>query len=172
MRKKNNKQKKQRNIYSNDIAEIVRKNKYVPRKINSDIYLKLYHRYYCNYSETYFKVQRIYLVNNIEYYSVNYSNNMGAELSGPYNVDYELLTDYRNVEKENIINSNNSYYGREIKYWFFINNIDLNDPKYSEFWSFLNPNNKRTISDDKLYFVNAVEVNNMYKNCTITIDNG
>ena len=58
------------------------------------------------------------------------------------------------IEKVDLINSEKSYTGAEIKYWFLMNNIDLESgSQYAGFWSFLNPCSKNLLIDNKFYYV-------------------
>lgn len=164
-----------RNIYPEKLSNFIRNsdNNYIPRKLKTDERLRLYKRYWSLYSDDCFKVDKVYFIDSIEYYSVKYSNLLYGEISFPVDSDYiyELHNDRNNIKDiNNIINTKSSFLGSEIKYWFYINNIDLTSNKYSGFWSFLDPSSKSLISDNKYYFLYASYDNDIYKDCKISLD--
>lgn len=164
---------KKRFIFSKQLADIVLDNNYIPRRIKSNEHLKQYHRYWSSYSQVFCKVLDIYYIKNREYYSVKMQNSLFGELSYPLVKDYifELIIDYKNLKNTWIINNPKigSLSGAEIRYWFFIKNIDL-DNKYSGFWSYLDYNSKSCISDDKYYYVKIVVDDRGNKKFKISID--
>ena len=141
-------------VYPDELEKEIIKNKYIPRKCRELEHLKLYHRYYTTRYGV-FKVENIESIKGIEYYFIKYNNGkLFGVISHPItDTIYELLHDYDEIEKVNLINSNKSYSGAEIKFWFVINNINFKDQKYDGFLSFLNANSKNIISDSKYYFV-------------------
>ena len=148
---------------------------YIPRHIKFNEHLRLYRRYFVTcFGDDCIKVDEIYDVEGVEYYFVKYPNSLYGTISFPLdnNYTYELLIDKKDIKNiDNIINTKVSYTGAEIKYWFFIHNIDLSSEKYIGFWSFLNPNSKNVISDDKYYFVKSIkEENGIYIDCRISLD--
>lgn len=148
---------------------------YIPRHIKFKEHLRLYRRYWVNYfDDECIKVDQIYEVDGIEYYSVKCTNCLYETITYPLdcNYTYELMIDKKDIKNiESIINTNISYTGAEIKYWFFMNKIDLSSEKYIGFWSFLNPNSKNLISDDKYYFVKSVlDTNGNLIKCKISLD--
>lgn len=164
-----------RNIYPEKLSNLIgyNNNSYIPRKLKIDERLRLYKRYWTSYSNDCFKVDKVYFIDGIEYYSVKYSNLLHGEISFPVDSDYiyELHTDRNNIKSiNNIINTKASFLGSEIKYWFHVNNIDLSSIKYSGFWSFLDPNSKSVISDNKYYFLFASYDNDIYSDCKISLD--
>lgn len=156
-----NQNNQRRFIFSKQLSDIVLENHYIPRKIKHNEHFKQYHRYWSSFSEVYCKVLDIYFIKNIEYYSVKLQNSLFSELSYPLPDDYifELLVDYKDLEHSWIINNFKlgSLTGAEIRYWFFIKDIDLNDPEYDGFWSYLDYTSKSSISDDKYYFVKMID---------------
>lgn len=160
-------------IYHKKLVSFIKEYpQYIPNRINREDSLKLYHRYWTPSCATeYFKVQQIYTVDNIEYYSVKYSNLLHAEIPHPLNDDviYDLLIDKNNIWDKNIIDTelNTSYLGCEIKYWFFLqrsNSLVRDFEKY-----LLSPIS--TISDSKYYFVLAdMSKDNTYDNCRMVQD--
>lgn len=163
------------NIYPPKLQELLQSKKeiYIPRKMTSGENLKLYHRYWSSFDNTYMKVDRIYLINNIEYYSVKYPDKLYGEISYPLNTEYmfELSSDKTNIYfLDDIINTPISLLGSEIRFWFYINKIDFNNTKYNGFWAFLDYNSKSSICDDKYYYVKAIESSNNNFDCRISID--
>jgi hypothetical protein len=141
-------------VYPVELEQEIRNNNYIPRKCKPKERLKLYHRYWSS-SYGIFKVDDINFIRGVEYYYIKFdSNRMLAVISYPITDNiYELLHDYDKIETKTIINSNKSFTGAEIKFWFVKNKINFADPKYDGFLSFLSINSKNIISDSKFYFV-------------------
>ena len=163
-----------KHIYPEKLEEFIKEgHNYIPRKLKFREHLKLFKRYWLCYSDSYLKVDQIYNIENVEYYSVKFPNSLFGQISYPLDEDstFELMLDSNNVENvDNIINTKVSYSGAEIKFWFFIKNIDMNSEKYCGFWSFIEPNSKSVISDDKYYFLYAFYSNDIYKKCKVSLD--
>jgi hypothetical protein len=162
-------------IYPKHVAEYISisKNNYIPRHIKENEHLKQFHRYLDIYDNFPFKVEEVQYISDTEYYNVRYPDYLYAEIPFPLSSYYimELLHDNNGIESlDNIINSRKSFTGAEIKYWFFIHRIDIEDKKYCGFWSFINPNSKNVISDDKYYFIKGDYEDDMYKKCKISLD--
>lgn len=132
---------------------------YVPKKLNNKEHLKLFHKYFSLEEKSPFKVEKVYEINGIEYYSIKYIlNHQYALISYPVDVNsyYELILDRNKLNEIDIINDSSLFlYGSEIKYWFFINNIDLDNKKYIGFRTFILYNHNNTISDSKQYTIKA-----------------
>ena len=143
-----------RSIYPPKLEEYIRKNKYIPRKVRDNEHLKLYHRYWLEDYNEVVKVDDIFIVRCVEYYSIR-CKSMVSCISAPVpKYTYELLHNKEGIEKVDLINSEKSYTGAEIKYWFLMNNIDLESgSQYAGFWSFLNPCSKNLLIDNKFYYV-------------------
>lgn len=144
-----------KHIYSEALEEEVINTRYIPRKFRENEKLKLYHKYWVPEFGGTIKVHEIEYINGIPYYFIKFNWNMSANITYPCNYTdmYELLHNYDNIEKENIINSSKSYSGAEIKFWFIVNKIDFDDPQYRGFWSFLDDNSMSVVADNKYYFV-------------------
>ena len=160
-------------IYNDKLEDFIKKHpQYIPNRINSVDNLKLYHRYWAStFPDDYFKVQQIYTIDNIEYYSVKYSNSLYAEIPYPLNDDeiYDLLVDKNNIRHKNIIceNLNTSYLGCEIKYWFFLQRSNSLIGSFDKYLL----SSKSIISDNKYYFVLAdLHKDNTYHNCRMVQD--
>ena len=102
-------------VYPDELEKEIIKNKYIPRKCRELEHLKLYHRYYTTIYGV-FKVENIESIKGIEYYFIKYNNGkLFGVISHPItDTIYELLHDYDEIEKVNLINSNNIYSGAEI----------------------------------------------------------
>lgn len=161
------------NIYPKKLIEFLNStsNKYIPKKINKYDRLKLYRKYWTSFNDLFFKVMNIYDVDGIEYYSVKYKDMLNGEISYPISDDniYELIIDRKHLDQINIINNKKAYSGADIKYWFFIHNIDLDSPKYRNFIQFIYPNSNSCICDHKYYRVFANRINNIYVDCKIKL---
>lgn len=141
-------------VYPDKLKKEILKNKYIPRRCRELEHLKLYHRYYSTVYGV-FKVENIESIDGRDYYFIKYHNSkLFAAISYPItDTIYELLHDYDEIEKVDLINSDKSYTGAEIKFWFVANCIDFKDSNYDGYLSFLNANSKNIISDNKYYFV-------------------
>lgn len=159
-------------IYPQKLEELVKDNKYIIRKLAPGEKLKRYHRYWCTYSESFFKVIDIYNIDEYEYYTIKYQNTLYGEITYPDNeIIYELLIDYHNIASINdIVNNRISYTGAEIKHWFVMNQDKLLSEKYENFYPFLTVFSKSQISDDKSYFLYADKSDNVYKDCKVSLD--
>jgi hypothetical protein len=164
-------------IYDEDIEELLRSKNYIyfPRKLKKHDHLKLYKKYYSTFSNTYFKVHQIYYTENTEYYSIKYlDTRLFAEISYPYELDYlyELLTDRKDIiHIPNIINTDISYTGAEIKLWFFYQQEQHKFSKYYKFKPLIDKNSDSVICDEKYYFVYADKsLEGNYYNCRILLD--
>jgi len=147
-------------IYPNELVEIVRKFNYVPRRLSKNEHLKLYHRYWIPDMGGMIKVKDIWRIGKTEYYIVKYKGDLSICFSYPldeYSGTYELLHDYDNISKKEIINDDNFYTGAEIKYWFVVNH----QKSHEKFGKFLTINSKLLIQDSKKYKV-IIDKNNKY----------
>ena len=143
-----------RSIYPPKLEEYIRKNKYIPRKVRDSGRLKLYHRYWLEDYNEVVKVDDIFIVRCVEYYSIRCKSMVSCIPAPVPKYTYELLHNKEGIEKVDLINSEKSYTGAEIKYWFLMNNIYLEfGSQYAGFWSFLNPCSKTLLIDNRFYYV-------------------
>ena len=160
-------------IYPEKLEQFLKNNTYyIPRQVSQGEHLRQYHRYWLAVSEEYIKVKDIYLVKDVEYYTIKYNKSMFGTLSYPVEeISYELLIDRINLRNiKEIVNTRVSYSGAQIKYWFFIHRDELDYHKYEGFLPFLDSSRESEISDDKFYFLFAKDCNNIYKNCKILLN--
>ena len=54
-------------IYSVELADLVKKKQLIPRKINYNEHLKIYKKYWLDESKSYFKVEDSYIIRGNEY---------------------------------------------------------------------------------------------------------
>lgn len=147
-----------RHIYPDDLEEDIRTHKYIPRRCKVDEKLRLNHRYWIPDYKGFVKVYDIFNADGTEYYSVRFDGNMNAAIPHPIDDDfYELLHDYDEIEKQKIINSDKSYSGAEIKFWFVYQKIDLSSKKYKGYWTYFNPDSKYLLVDNKYYKVSYID---------------
>lgn len=161
-----------KNIYPTKLEEFIMKNsQYVPRLMDpDDKQLKLYHRYWFTLAEQYGKVQEVYKIEDIDYYTMKFPESLFGSITFPEEeIIYELLIDKNNLKNINIINTRISYSGAQIRYWFFLHKDELGY-KYKKFWSFIDPNSKSLIIDNKYYFLYANLKDDIYKNCKVVMD--
>ena len=145
-----------KHIYPEELEFEICKSGYIPRLMKNGERLKVFHKYWTSYFGGTIKIIDIDNIFNHYYYYIRYNGKLLGCFPHPLPMiinNYELLHNYNHIEKDNIINSNKSYSGAEIKFWFVKNHIDLDSPKYKGFWSFLNPNSTNVLHDSKYYFV-------------------
>ena len=141
-------------IYPSKLELEIRKNKYIPRQINKRERLKLYHKYYLpDYGII--KVEDIELIEQVEYDFIRYDTIKRGCITHPVdNIGvYELLHNFDDIDKENIINSSKTFSGAEIKFWFVVNKINFDNPNYKGFYQFLDPLSNNLLVDTKYYYV-------------------
>ena len=145
-------------IYPKELGKIVKQYNYIPRVVKRVDEIHRSSKYFCfENSDEPFKVEEIIEVNNQIYFQIKLlDTNKQAVI--PYEKKYtyyELFADKLDIKSiDNIINNGKAYYGSEIKYWFFINDIDLDSLKYNEFLDIVTESGM-TISDKKIYFLKA-----------------
>lgn len=88
-----------------------------------------------------------------------------------YRSDYYIEFDAEKIFKKDIINSESSYTGAEIRYWFFKNNITAFDKKYINFWKYVDSYSPDKIDDRMKYFIQAsVDKEGNYIDCKFLKD--
>lgn len=144
-----------RSIYPNPLVDIIKQHRYIPRKLREGEKLRANHRYWLPYYNGIIKIQEVTKINEIDYYFLTFDNKFNAAIPCPLEVvgGYELLYNFNNIDLVDMINDHKSYTGAEIKFWFVIKNIDLNDGKYAGFWSYLDPRSGNTLIDNKRYYL-------------------
>ena len=138
------------NIFPEELEYIIKKKGFIPRRV-TNARLKPKHKYYIPEYKGIVKVEDIISISNINYYIITYGNGMNgctsAQMTG-----YELLKDYYHIADKNIINSDQSYYGYEIRFWFVKNQIDIHKIKYKGFYKYFTDKDY-IISDFKRYIL-------------------
>lgn len=86
------------------------------------------------------------------------------------NEDYSISRDRRSIYKMDIINHQESFTGAEIVYWFFMNDIDIFNEKYSEFWKYVDRYSKDRVVDRQRYFLRAKLLGGKYVDCKLIKD--
>lgn len=83
--------------------------------------------------------------------------------------DYILEPDTDFIYKERtLINNKKIYTGAEIRYWFYINDIDAFDEVHAEFWKYLDSNSNAYINDTTRYkLVGKMNSEGIYEDCKI-----
>lgn len=144
-----------KHIYTKNMELFLSKRNYIPRRIMQNEPLKLYKRYYCYFDDLYFKIDNIFYIGNQEYYSVKTQNlyySILTEVNNNY--IYEFMIDKNNIiNTKEIINTNISYSGAEIRYWFFLNQDNIDENIFDRFYKFLDMNGKSVINDNKYYYL-------------------
>lgn len=82
--------------------------------------------------------------------------------------DYILVKDYKKAyQKKNIINTDDTYTGAEIIYWFYLQGASILDNKYKGFWEYIDYFSKNRIQDNNQYRVYGTLRHGVWKNCKI-----
>ena len=161
--------------FDNSLEKIIRKKRIIPYQCNPGDKFMRGKWYYDNFYGSLFKVVDVkYKSGNILDYAITksdegYSSYIITPLS-PYE-DYIIDFDKAGLVEENIINSEKSYTGAEIRYWFFMNNIDCFNPKYRYFWTYVDTFSNNRVADKQRYFLYAGMRNNEYIHCRVVKDN-
>ena len=148
------------------------KTTYIPKKLDKGHkYLKQYKKHYTEEfnPDYYFKVLNNYKIEDNVYSEITFSYFMYWCIPNPVQVEniYELSFDIRNVMKEkDLVNSGKSYFGYEIKYWFYKNYKN----KYKEFKEYLEDNSESCINDYNKYILTGTLKSEKYINCKIKIE--
>lgn len=138
--------------------------KYIPRSINRNEELNLYHKYWVKDLKEIFKVTKIeeYFKNQY-YYLEGRNTNQLYTFPLVENEFYEIMINDNDILHQDIINSNESYKGYLIKYWFF----KKSSKKYKEFEKYISYTSDHSIDDNKSYKIEATKIKNSYHNCKI-----
>lgn len=165
-----------KNITYNNIKleGIIRRKHLIPYSLSrTDRYEK--GKYYFNeFSGKIFKVLfvKYYYTGELEGAEIRYEDNMHAYMCTDIDPGYDYRTEIDTKEiykKQDIVNDGNVYSGAEIKYWFFIRNINCFDRRYKEFWHYVDSYSIDQIDDNKYYMITG-DINHVgkYHNCKIT----
>lgn len=145
--------------FNDAIDKEIRKYHLIPHRVTRETLYKKNHIYYSSYWGAIFKVLSVeYDEKTNEFFGayIRYESNYYGMICSELNIDdYELEIDHKKLYKENIVNSNIPYSGAEIRYWFFVNNINGFNPVYRGFWKFVDNTSGHKISDENKYIVCA-----------------
>ena len=160
--------------YDNSLERLIKRKRIIPYQVNpGDKFIKG-KWYYDTYYNSLFKVTEVkYNTGNILDYAITksdegYSSYITTPLS-PYE-DYIIDFDTKDIATMNIINSERSFTGAEIRYWFFMNDINCFDPKYKYFWTYVDTYSNNKVADKQKYFLYAGLKNNVYTKCRVIKD--
>ena len=131
---------------------------------NRDVRYETNRTYYSGYWGECFKVLSVKYSNDgiLEECYVCWENERYGMICSDLDVieDLRLEKDYKEIYKRDIINSDKYYYGAEIIYWFYINGINSLNPKYKNFWIFIDNTSEHRIHDNCKYKLVAKEDKN------------
>ena len=147
------------------------KNILIPKKVpDKQKHFKIHHKYYCKsfVIDSYFKIIDTYKVNEEDYVIMSFSDNRFWTIPNEiYMGDiYELLYNKNDILNQNIINSNKSYFGYEIIYWF----LHKYDYRYFEFIPYIEDEGKSRLNESCKYFLYSEYRNGKFSNIKIKID--
>jgi hypothetical protein len=160
--------------FDNSLEKLIKRKRIIPYQVNPGDRFMKGKWYYDMFFGSLFKVIDVkYKSGNILEYAITksdegYSSYISTPLS-PYE-DYIIDHDINNIAEQDIINTEKSYTGAEIRYWFFINNITCFDPKYRYFWAYVDTYSNNRVSDKQKYFLYAAIRNGVYTHCRVVKD--
>lgn len=159
-------------LFKNKIDQEIRSKKYIPYRVFPHEKYKKGSLYYLEYYDLFLKVLDLNYQNNIlEFiYGRTIDGNLYQYLTLDLSSsDYRLEKDTKELyKKKTIINDDIAYYGAEIVYWFFMNNIDCFSAKYKGFWKFVDRYSDHRIADNTKYILKAdIDKNGNYKHCIV-----
>lgn len=159
--------------YPKNLLYLLRKSKasFIPKKVpDKQKFMKLHHKYYNPdfVSDSYFKVIDFFRIEDENYIILSFSDNMFWCIPADTKVNnmYELIYDKNDILNSNIINTNISYSGYEIIYWFY-NNYNS---KYSNFKFYVEDNANCRVNESCNYFIYADFKNGKYTNIKIVLN--
>lgn len=160
--------------YPADLIYVAHASKYnfIPKKVSSkQKYFKLYHKYY--YSEfsavSYFKVIDQFNIDGVQYVTLSFSGDLYWTIPNYIECPeetYELVFDNKNLLRQKIINSEESYAGYEIIYWFY----ERYHKRFSEFIPYVEDNGNCRLNDSLRYYLYADYINGKFTNIKIISD--
>lgn len=162
--------------FDNSLEKLIKRKRVIPYQANPGDRFMRGKWYYDLFYSTLYKILDVkYGTNNMLEYAITksdegYSSYITTPLS-PYE-DYIIDFDTNDIAETNIINSEKSYTGAEIRYWFFMNDITCFDPKYRYFWTYVDTYSNNRISDKQKYFLYASLKNDVYTHCRVIKDSG
>ena len=161
--------------YNNSkLEDLIRKKHIIPYTLTRNDRYEKGKYYFDGFSGKIFKVLfvKYYKTGELEGAEIRYEDNMHAYMCTEIDPGYDFRTemDFNEIYKKiNIINDGNIYTGAEIKYWFFVRNINCFNRKYKDFWYLVDTYSMDQIADNKNYIITG-DINHVgkYHNCKIT----
>jgi hypothetical protein len=161
--------------FDNSLEKQIKRKRLIPYQMTPTDKFMRGKWYYDQYYGNIFKVLEVkYKQGNILEYAITKSDEgYSSYISTPPVPfeDYIIEHDTTDIVERDIINSEKSYTGAEIRYWFFMNDITCFDPKYKYFWTYVDTYSNNRVADRQKYFLYAVLKNNVYTHCRVIKDN-
>ena len=144
----------------------------IPYRVNRYIKYEVNKWYYSSYWRQCFRVLSVKYNSNgiLEDAYIQWDDyNYGLICTDLCDQDYKMEKDFYDIYNKDIINSDKSYTGAQIVYWFYMNNIDCFNRKYRGFWKFIDNTSKHRLNDFSRYKLCATvnEQTGFYNNCKI-----
>ena len=164
-------------IYKTDSTSLLEKIKtkgLIPYSVLPKQHYKENEWYYSTYYDQLFKVISVeYKNNKLDHAYIRsdegYYSWIVTELS---EYDVMLKKDIRDIAVSSIINSNISYTGAEIMYWFYVNGVTQFNKKYRSLWKYVDYSSRKRLDENTKYFIRGeLSGKGYYINCTVDIDN-
>ena len=159
---------------NNKIDMFIKKRHMIPYAIEStDTKLQINKHYYIGFHRMMMTVKNVeYLENgSLDWCYVKWSDGFYGNFCSDLDLyaDYIMEYDEDGIYKEvDIVNKDNIYTGAEIKYWFYINDITILNPRYAEFMKYFDPKSPCKINPYLKYRITAdVDEKGNYTNCKI-----
>lgn len=163
-------------IYSNGLDRCIKENYNIPYRLHQKARYRNKCWYWLEHERDVFKVEEVLYefdgpaptLNHVILRSSNgYMSWICTDLT---TYDFFIERDIYNIRNQKIINSNKSFSGGEIEYWFFMNEISLNSNKYKNFAKYLNPRSCYKLEPFKYYYICARESKGSYRNIEFIVD--
>ena len=161
--------------YDGALERKVKEYKIIPYRILPEDKYRVGKWYYIGYDNLLIKVTDVvYDQKRLDYIIYRTNDGLRGTLTNPltFGEDYIIKWDQNEVYKvDDIVNTDISYTGAEIAYWFFMNDIDIHNQKYKDFWGYVDTFSKHRIDDKKRYCLKAAKYNpEKYTRCRIVAD--
>lgn len=137
-----------------DIDEKIKKKKVIPYSIFPGDKFRKGKWYYSRFFNDFFKVLEVEYAEDgrlEEAYIISDKNRYSLITTDLCTDDLILEKDSKNIYKSDIFNTNIPYTGAEIRYWFFIHDIDCFNQKYGNFWKYVDRYSEYCLDDRKKY---------------------
>jgi hypothetical protein len=157
--------------YADKLDEYVELEDLIPYRLHPRARYRNNCYYWIDYENKWFKVTEVLYdfkgssTPMLDHVIVTYTDGTSSYICTDLTIyDFRLERDKYEIRNKEIINSEESFAGGEIEYWFFKHHITSFDPEYKEFWKFFDISSGLRIEPNKFYFIRADVVDDVYTN--------